>query len=294
MPRKPQSLESLRALIHSEADRLTPRELDAARYALDHPNDIALNSVAAVADLSGIAAAAFVRMAKALGLKGYTELQKLLREPLQRIAAPTFSERIRHFGGELAIEHPEDPVAILQAFSQANIVSLTHLQDSAAQLPLARAIRLIQTARVVHVLGLRRSFAVASYLAYALNRVGRPAVQITGMGGTIAEQVGAVGAQDLLIAISFPPYAGDTLRMWEQARAQGAKRLAISNSVLSPLAKDADLVLEVNDAELKGFRSLTSAMCLAQTLAMGLAFDKPHKRAGRKAAAPRDLGDIDC
>jgi DNA-binding MurR/RpiR family transcriptional regulator len=66
------------------------------------------------------------------------------------------------------------------------------------------------------------------------------------------------------------------------------------------VAKDADLVLEVNDAKLLGFRSLTSAMCLAQTLAVGLAFDKRSKRQARSGPSAAvhvlapDLQDIDC
>lgn len=299
-PAKPTNIDDLRKLIGRERERLTPRMRAAALYAIEHPNDIALNPVATVAATAQIAPTAFIRMAKALGYDGYSELQRLFREPLQRSVQPTYRERIRHYGGEQALENPDDPAEVLRAFSQANIVSLEHLQADAATLPLQQAIRLIQKARIVHVLGLRRSYSVAAYLAYALNRVGQPAVQITGLGGAIAEQASMANAQDLLIAISFPPYASDTLQVCEHMRQRGAKRLAITNACLSPVAKDADLVLEVNDAELLGFRSLTSAMCLAQTLAMGLAFSKRNKRrkstvaaASTQSVAP-DLQDIDC
>jgi DNA-binding MurR/RpiR family transcriptional regulator len=146
----------------------------------------------------------------------------------------------------------------------------------------------------VYVLGLRRSYAVASYLAYALNRVGRPAVQITGLGGAIAEQASAAGPKDLLVAISFPPYAADTLRVCEQVRAAGAQRLAITDSVLGPVARDAEIVLQVNDAELLGFRSLTAAMALAQTLAMGLAFKDRGRRVAPTSNFIAALDDIDC
>jgi DNA-binding MurR/RpiR family transcriptional regulator len=232
-------------------------------------------------------------MAQALGYDGYADLQRLFRGSLQQATQATFRERIRHYGGELTLENPHDPAEVLRAFSQANIVSLEHLQADAPALPLKAAIKLIKQARVVHVLGLRRSFAVAAYLAYALNRVGQPANLMTGLGGTILEQAGTVSAQDLLIAISFPPYAADTLQACDQVRQSGAKRLAITNACMSPIAKDADLVLEVNDAELRGFRSLTSAMCLAQTLAMSLAF---MKRRGQRDADSlnAELSDIDC
>lgn len=290
---KPTTLDGLRKLISREGERLTPRMRDAARYVIDHPNDVALNPVAKVAELSTIPPAAFVRMAKALGYHGYADLQQLCREPLHRAAQPTFRERIRHYGGELTLEDRYDPTAVLQAFSQANMVSLEHLQADAPVLPLKAAIKLIKQARMVHVLGLRRSFAVAAYLAYALNRVGQTATLMTGLGGTITEQAGMVGPHDLLIAISFPPYAADTLQACEQIRKSGAKRLAITNACMSPIARDADLVLEVNDAELRGFRSLTSAMCLAQSLAMSLAFLKRRGKADADTLNA-DLSDIDC
>ena len=299
---KPDTLDGLRQLIGQQSERLTPRMRDAACYACEHPNEVAFSSLAAIAERANIAPAAFIRMAKALGYTGYTDLQRLFREPLQHArkpALPTFNERIRHYGGEQTLDNPGNPAEVLRAFSQANIMSLEHLQADADSLPLRQAIRLIQNARMVHVVGLRRSFAVAAYLSYALNRVGQSTVLITGMGGAIIEQARTATAQDVLIAISFPPYASDTLEVCEQVRLRGAKRLCITNSVMSPIAKDADLVLEVNDAELKGFRSLTSAMCLAQTLAMGLAFSKRERR--KKTArtpllfeqAP-NLQDIDC
>jgi DNA-binding MurR/RpiR family transcriptional regulator len=73
--------------------------------------------------------------------------------------------------------------------------------------------------------------------------------------------------------------------------------LAITNGVLSPIAREADLVLEVNDAELKGFRSLTSAFCLVQTITMGIAFNKRQRRRKRQSAdkvSALDLSSIDC
>lgn len=290
---KPTTLEGLRKLISQEGERLTPRMRDAARYAIDHPNDVALNPIARVSSLSNIPPAAFVRMAQALGYDGYADLQRMFREPLQHANQPSFRERIRHCGGEQMLDNPHDPAEVLRAFSQANIVSLEHLQADAPALPLKAAIKLIKQARMVHVLGLRRSFAVAAYLAYALNRVGQPATLITGLGGTIQEQAGTVSAQDLLIAISFPPYAPDTLQACDQVRKSGAKQLAITNACMSPIAKDADLVLEVNDAELRGFRSLTSAMCLAQTLAMSLAFMK-RRGQGDADSLNTELSQIDC
>ena len=294
---KPHTLEALRNMVALQSAQLTPRMRDAARYALEHPKDVALSSLADLAQQSKLSPVAFIRMAQALGFSGFLELKRLFRTPLRQAANPTYSERIRHYGGELTLSNPQDPVAVLRVFSQANIVSLQHLQADAEAMPLMQAIDMLQRARLVHVIGLRRSYGVASYLAYALNRTGRAAVQITGQGGMVLEQAEVAGPQDLLVAISFPPYAADTLRVCEQASLRGTKILAITNGALSPLGRIADLVIDVNDAELKGFRSLTSALCVVQTLVMGLTFGNRHRTRSRKGSTGQsgpDLKDIDC
>ena len=294
-PVRPANLAELRELIGRESERLTPRLRVAARYVLDHPNEVAFNPVATLARTSKVAAATFIRLAQSLGCEGYSDLQRLFREPLQHAGKPSFPERIRHFGGEQTLDNPDDPAQVLQAFSQANMVSLEHLRANAGSLPLQAAIDLIEQATLVHVVGLRRSYAVAAYLTYALNRVGCPTVQINGLGGSINEQASIAGADHLLIAVSFPPYAGDTLQVCRQLSQRGVKRLALTNSIFSPIAQGADLVLEVNDAELLGFRSLCAAISLAQTLAMGVAFNKRgRRRLGGAETLETGLEDVDC
>ena len=294
-PVRPANLAELRELIGRESERLTPRLRVAARYVLDHPNEVAFNPVATLARTSKVAAATFIRLAQSLGCEGYSDLQRLFREPLQHAGKPSFPERIRHFGGEQTLDNPDDPAQVLQAFSQANMVSLEHLRANAGSLPLQAAIDLIEQATLVHVVGLRRSYAVAAYLTYELNMVGSPTVQINGLGGSINEQASIAGADHLLIAVSFPPYAGDTLQVCRQLSQRGVKRLALTNSIFSPIAQGADLVLEVNDAELLGFRSLCAAISLAQTLAMGVAFNKRgRRRLGGAETLETGLEDVDC
>jgi DNA-binding MurR/RpiR family transcriptional regulator len=50
------------------------------------------------------------------------------------------------------------------------------------------------------------------------------------------------------------------------------KVLSISDSMVSPIAKPASLVLQVREAEIRKFRSLSSSMCLAQALVIAYAF----------------------
>jgi DNA-binding MurR/RpiR family transcriptional regulator len=180
---------------------------------------------------------------------------------------------------------------MLSAFSRANIVSLEHLAEGEQVQAIEQAIELLEQARTTFVIGMRRSFPMASYLSYALSRVGRRAVHISGLGGSLREQVGALHSDDVLVAVSFPPYAQETIDACEQAVAAGTPIVAITDSILSPIGQTASVMIEVNDAELLGFRSLTAAFCIAQTLAMGLAF-----RTGQTLDGPDHdaLKTIDC
>lgn len=286
----PETLAELRDCIAAQHEQLTGRLRDAARYLIDNPHEIALNTVAELGKRSSIAPSAYIRLAQALGFAGFKDLQRLFRAPLQQAAA-THSERIRHYGGETLLEDPSDVGGILREFSQANIVSLEHLAEGGEQANIEAAIAHLQVARTTFVIGMRRAFPVAAYLSYALSRVGRRTVQISGAGGTLPEQVSAIAEDDLLIAVSFPPYAKDTVEACRQATDAGVTLVAITDSVLSPIGQMADTVIEVNDAELLGFRSLTASFCIAQTLAMGLAFSEWQSDS---TFSHDRLKDIDC
>jgi DNA-binding MurR/RpiR family transcriptional regulator len=65
------------------------------------------------------------------------------------------------------------------------------------------------------------------------------------------------------------------------ARARGARLLAISDSRLSPIAREADLYFEIKDAEVRQFRSLTASLCLAQTLVISYAYRVQQRTTAR-------------
>src|SRR3546814_5266538 len=133
-------------------------------------------------------------------------------------------------------------------------------------------------------------FPVAAYLAYSLHQVDKKTVFVDSVGGMARQQVHAIHAEDLLIAVSYHPYAEETLQSVAAAVDSGCKVLAISDSLVSPVAKPATLVLQVREAEIRKFRSLSASMCLAQALVISYAFScfkKTTSRAAPKPAAKR-------
>lgn len=277
---KPADVDGFRTLLLTERNRFTRKMLAAGSFAIENPHEVALSPVSALAERSGLAATNFVRLAQAMGFSGFSEMQRLFRDPLHKTFQPTLEERIRHSRGEQVIPDPNDIAALGRSFVQANIASLNHLNDRIGAMPLEAAVDQIMDARIVYVIGVDRSFGAAAYLSYALNRAGVQSVQILGLGSAIEDHAAVMAPGDLLIAISFPPYARDTVTVTDVARRKGNAIIAVTDSAVSPITEGATHVLTVEDAELHGFRALTALLTVVQTIMMGVAYRKRQGQGG--------------
>lgn len=275
----PASAAEFRERLLHRRNRFTPRMLEAGGYVIANPHEVAFDSVSTLARQSGLAASTFVRLAQSMGFSGFSEMQRVFRDPLRDGYPASLNDRIRHSQGEQIIADPSDLGALGRSFTAANIASLEHLADRMDGASLEAATDLILRARVIHVIGINRSFAAAAYLSYALTRAGLQTVQLTGLGGSVENQVATIAPGDVLVAISFPPYARETIAVTELARAKGNAILAITDGPVSPITIGADASLLVQDAEIHGFRSLTALLCLIQTLTIGIAFRRRNEHA---------------
>ena len=140
---------------------------------------------------------------------------------------------------------------------------------------------MIRAANAVYIVGLRRSFPVAAYLAYALRHVDKRAYLLDGVAGMLGEQSTMLGSKDLLIATSFAPYAPETVEIVAAAKQRKTRIIAITDSRLSPIAARRTSCFEIKDAEVRQFRSLTASLCLAQTLVISYAFGLDGKARAR-------------
>ncbi|WP_176055769.1 MurR/RpiR family transcriptional regulator, partial [Paraburkholderia caribensis] len=87
-----------------------------------------------------------------------------------------------------------------------------------------------------------------------------------------AGQLRSLREGEVLLAVSFAPYAQETQKIVEDALQRGAKLIAITDSRLNALASGADVALLLQESDTFGFRSLTSTMGLAQSLFIALAY----------------------
>jgi DNA-binding MurR/RpiR family transcriptional regulator len=146
------------------------------------------------------------------------------------------------------------------------------LQGTLQEADFSQAVDLLAQADAIWVAGARRSFPVAAYLDYALQHTDKRVGLIHALGSMHEGQIRSVRPGDVLVAVSFSPYAEETQQVVRQALSRGARLIAISDSQMSPLARDALVTLRVEDNTTFGFRSLTATMALAQSLFIALAY----------------------
>ncbi|MDG6348731.1 MurR/RpiR family transcriptional regulator [Luteimonas sp. 8-5] len=275
-PRKvPGSVEELRAAILDQYESLSKRLKQIARYVLDEPSAVALETVAVLAERTGVQPSAIVRFAKHFGFDGASQMQRLFVDGLLGSVPQGYGERVREFTREVDSKQVGDPGQVLAEFVEGNVLALENLGKAIRGEDMAHAVKLITDADTVHVAGFRRSFPVAAYLAYSLHQADKRTVLVDNVGGMAMQQVHSLSPRDLLVAVSYHPYAEESVHLVEAAVARGCKVLTLTDSLVSRVAKPATQVLQVREAEIRKFRSLSVSMCLAQALVISYAFANP-------------------
>lgn len=284
----PATAEELRAAILARYDDLSKRLKQIARYVLDEPNAVALETLAVLSERCGVQPSAIVRFAKSFGFDGATQMQRLFRDGLLSANASLgYGERVREFAKAVEGKQIDDPSQVLAEFVEGNVLALRHLGDAIDRRALIEAVNLIAKADTVYVAGFRRSFPVAAYLAYSLHQVDKKTVFIDSVGGMTRQQIHGITRDDLLLVVSYTPYAEEAVHLIDTAVDQQCRILSISDSPVSPVAKPATLVLQVREAEVRKFRSLSTSMCLAQTLVISYAFATATKTRNPSALGAR-------
>jgi DNA-binding MurR/RpiR family transcriptional regulator len=256
----PNSFADLEQLIAARHDGLSARLKDIATFALAQPNTIALETVATVAEQAGVQPSALVRFAQALGFDGFSDMQRLFRLRLVE-QMPTYADRLaQREAGEAETGDTLDRLAA------AAHRAIDELRAETPRDVLQEAASRLATARRIEIVAQRRSLPVASYLLYGLLNLERPAGLLDNQGGMLAQHLRALDPADVMLAVSFKPYAPETLEAVRAAAERGLAVVVMTDLPLSPLAAFGRPTLFVRDAELQQVRSLIAAMCLATSL----------------------------
>ncbi len=268
VPDQIRDYEGLRAALVARQSRLSRRLQQVARFFLNHPEEVAINTLVRLATLAQVPPATITRFAKEMGFQGFAELQTVFRE---RLLGPRLPYAERLVGqGEVQDADLSDPGRVFTGFVQAAVNSLLRLEQSINGDDLAAFIDALAATEVVHVAAARGAFGIGAYAVYGLSSIGKRAHLIDNLGAMRVAQVGAVGPEDAVLVITFDDYTPETVEVAQIARERGVRVLAITDNALSPVVPLAERVLFVTEARLGHFRSQVPAMVVCQSVIVSL------------------------
>jgi DNA-binding MurR/RpiR family transcriptional regulator len=259
----PETLEALFQMIGERVEALPKRLRQCADYIAQHPDRVAVSTVAELAAAAEVQPSALMRFCQELGFSGFSQMQRLFRDEYSR-KWPDYSTRLQN----LRATGEGRPEALLAEFVEAGRTSLERLMSTVDPAMLEKAVDCLAEAPVIHLIGYRRSFPVASYIAYALEKMGVPAVLHSAVGQLPSRH--ALRPGDAVLAITFAPYSAETLAFVEAARADGHPVVAITDSLSNPLQRLGVLPLLVSEVDVGAFRALSATFALAIALAVAL------------------------
>lgn len=256
----PATVDDFRNRLIAVSETLPKRLRQCADYLAMNTDKIAVSTVAELAQAAGVQPSAFMRFCQLMGFSGFSELQKIFRQDYSQ-RWPNYSSRL----DALRSEASGNPFALLAEFvetGRASLDSLTSTVDAAA---LQSAVDILVEAPTIHLIGLKRAFPIAYYLAYAFGKMSVPALLHDHVGDL--DQQHLVRPGDALIAISYAPYTQNTLEVAALAASRGIKVVAITDALNSPLQRVGAATLLVREVDMGDFRALSASFALAITLA---------------------------
>lgn len=260
----PQTVEAVRDRLVALNGQLPRRLQQCADHIARNLESIALSTVAQVARGAGVPPSAVMRFCQILGFTGFAEMQRVFRSALTR-AVPDYATRLAN----LKAGGVGQPAALVAEFVEAGRQSMEGLARDLDESVLNQAVATLSQARTIHLAGFRRSFPVASYLAYVFDKLGVPAVLHDGVAGLGHRSTLQPG--DALLAITFAPYSEETLALARHARSRGLAVVALTDPPATALSGVADTILTVTEIDFGAFRSLSAAIALALSLAVAVA-----------------------
>ena len=258
----PQSVDEFRARLAGLGDDLPKRLRQCADYIGANLDRIAVSTVAEIAAGADVPPSAVMRFCQILGFSGYSGMQRLMREAYSP-GLPDYATRLANLKAGAG-----GAGRLLAEFVEAGRLSLEGLAKSVDPAALETAVHALAGAEMIHIIGLRRAYPVASYLAYVLEKMSVPAMLHEGAGKL--DHRHALRPKDAGLAISFAPYSEETLSFTREARARGLAVVALTDQATSPLARSADTALTVQEVDFGAFRALSATIALALALAVAV------------------------
>ncbi len=261
--------QDLMRTIQIKFPRMSKGQKLIAEYILKHYDKAAFMTASKLGTSVGVSESTVVRFANELGFSGYPELQKALQELIK--TKLTTVQRIELSNNYISEENA------LKGVLKSDMENIRATLDKMNLKTFENVVNCIFEARKIYIIGLRSSTALAEFLGFYLNLI-LDNVKVVSYGiSDIFEQMISITDEDLVIGIGFPRYASRTIETLNFAHRKGTKVVAITDSLLSPLAAKADFTLIAQSNMASFVDSLVAPLSLINALIIAVGLREREK-----------------
>jgi DNA-binding MurR/RpiR family transcriptional regulator len=260
--RLPQSQEEIVERLLAEFDDLPGQLQLCARYLIDHPHEVGLQSMRTLAANAEVQPNSFVRLARHLGFAGYDAMRERFRD-FVRGGSGSSPDRVRWLQ---QMGRKGGSAAIFGSMAEACLQNTEKMFARQSVAELQKAVDLMIDSRRVYVLGLGLAYPLA-YNFWYVARMGFDHFILTPRHGSLpADDLIRMDERDCLLAMTFQPYRRDTLAAVQRARKAGAKIIGITDSSAASLCREADIGLVSPTHTPQYFHSNSAVTALLESL----------------------------
>lgn len=222
-------------LINEKRSEMSKSQHKIADFILENPHSIPFLTGAKLAELTGVSEATVVRFATFLGFSGYNDMQKELARTIEKrlntverlaMSPSEFTETEKviydHFNGDIN--------NIKKTMEQLNIEDFE------------QAAEYILKAKRIYIIANRSAFSLGSFLQYYFNIILGKSQHIYSTESAF-DNIHDVNKDDVVIGISYARYTKSTLDVVSYAQERGAKIIALTDNLSSPITAYANIAL---------------------------------------------------
>ena len=260
-------------LLQEKAPSFSKGQRLIARYITEFYDKAAFMTANRLGKTVGVSESTVVRFAVELGYDGYPEMQKAMQEMV-----------VNRLTSVQRIEVAHDRIAnqdIVSMVVQADMDKLHKTSETVDRDEFQKSVNAILGAKSIYILGVRSAATLANFLGYYLNYMFPNVHIVTASGASeMFEQIVGVGAEDAVVAFSFPRYSTTTAKGAQYCRSTGATVIGVTDNRLSPLGQNCDHVLLTKSDMISLVDSLVAPLSLTNALIVALA-SKREKELGK-------------
>ena len=207
-----------------------------AHFITEHYDKAAFMTASKLGGTVGVSESTVVRFATELGYDGYPKMQKAMQEMIRDKL--TSVQRIEVTKNRISNDD------ILAVVLNQDIEKIRRTMEEISKEDFRNAVNAIAKAKTIYIFAVRSSAALASFLGYYYSLIFDNVKVISNYGETeIYEKLFRICSDDVIIGISFPRYSNAAIKAMTFAHRRGAKVIAVTDSMASPLVATADYVL---------------------------------------------------